>query len=148
MHAVQWFCILFERIIITKIESNSLRGQLYILDVFVNRQLCIKLLIDESDVTCLDQLRSTRKVNTNLCTSLELGRIENIQIFTSWWTSNYIFPYICYHKKKKSFNFGFWDLGRQLVGLFITSSIQSYVCIENYYRTVAWKFKWRKMEMV
>ena len=125
MHAIQWFCILFERIITIKIESNFLRGQLYILDVFVNRQLCIKLLIYESDVTCLDQPRSTRKVNTNLCTSLEQGRIENIKIFTS----GYIFTYICHHKKKV---IQFWFLrSRKTVGRSFHNVQHSIICLHR-----------------
>ena len=70
MHVVQWFYKLFERIITTEIESNSLRGQLYILDVIANRQI-VHQITYESEVTCLDQLRLTREAFTNLCTLLE-----------------------------------------------------------------------------
>ena len=56
--------------LIEGIESNSLRRQLYVLDIFVNRQI-VHQIAYESDVTCVDQLRMTRQAFTNLCLILE-----------------------------------------------------------------------------
>lgn len=70
LHVVQWFFKLWEKIIVHGIESSSLGRQLYILDVFVNRQI-VHQIAYESDVICFDQLRMNRKAFSNLCIMLE-----------------------------------------------------------------------------
>ncbi|XP_062080258.1 protein ALP1-like [Humulus lupulus] len=70
LHVVQWFFKLWEKIIVHGIESSSLGRQLYILDVFVNRQI-VHQIAYESDIICFDQLRMNRKAFSNLCIMLE-----------------------------------------------------------------------------
>ncbi|KAM6567127.1 hypothetical protein CsatA_026255 [Cannabis sativa] len=70
LHVVQWFFKLWEKIIEHSIESSSLGRQLYILDIFVNRQI-VHQIAYESDVICFDQLRMNRKAFSTLCIMLE-----------------------------------------------------------------------------
>lgn len=70
IRVVEWFFKLLERVVMEGIESNSLRRQLYVLDIFVNRQI-VHQIAYESDVKCRDHLRLNRKAFTNLCTMLE-----------------------------------------------------------------------------
>ncbi|XP_060962716.1 uncharacterized protein LOC133028952 isoform X5 [Cannabis sativa] len=70
LHVVQWFFKLWEKIIEHSIESSSLGRQLYILDIFANRQI-VHQIAYESDVICFDQLRMNRKAFSTLCIMLE-----------------------------------------------------------------------------
>ena len=71
MNVCVWFFDFIHKILKEKSITISLQAQLYVLDVFKNRQI-VYCLVYESDSTSLDNLRMTRHVFSRLCTMLEV----------------------------------------------------------------------------
>ena len=66
-----WFFDLIHKILKEKSITMSLQAQLYVFDVFKNRQIVYRWVY-ESDSTSLDNLRMTRHAFSRLCTMLEV----------------------------------------------------------------------------
>ncbi|KAL5559189.1 hypothetical protein UlMin_035400 [Ulmus minor] len=130
MNVCVWFFDLIHKILKEKSITMSLQAQLYVLDVFKNRQI-VYHLVYESDSTSLDNLRMTSHAFSRLCTMLEvIGGLKSSKYLCVDEQVAMFLHILAYHVKNRVIKFQFMQSG-QTVSRYFHNMLHSIICLHG-----------------
>ncbi|KAL5569342.1 hypothetical protein UlMin_025917 [Ulmus minor] len=130
MNVCVWLFDLIHKTLKEKSITMSLQAQIFVLDVFKNRQIVYRLVY-ESDSISLDNLRMTRYAFSRLCTMLEVvGGLKSSKYLCVDEQVAMFLHILAHHMKNRVIKFQFMR-SEQTITMYFHNVLHSIICLHG-----------------